>query len=392
MKDILKARQNVPVKLWIPANEAESDALDQLKNVADLPYTFKHVAGMPDIHTGKGATVGSVVAMKGAICPCIVGVDIGCGMDAMKTTLERGQLSTRKLIEIRDAILERIPVGFNEHKSVHRDIKMLTSLWKSFEEIEASELKALQGKAMSQLGSLGGGNHFIELSYDENDSVWIVLHSGSRNIGKCIADYHTKVAMAQQHNQTNLPDKALSSLLEGTKEFDSYFHDMIWAQEYAYRNRTRMLDLIIGYLEHIFKPDLVTEHIACHHNFTQKETHFDEQVYVTRKGAIEAKVGQKGIIPGSMGNKSYIVEGLGNPEAFCSAPHGAGRKMSRGKAKAKYTFDDLKASMEGIVNNATKSTVDEIGNAYKSISKVMEYASDLVVQRHELVQLLNIKG
>jgi tRNA-splicing ligase RtcB (3'-phosphate/5'-hydroxy nucleic acid ligase) len=390
MIDELKARKNVPVKLWVPINEVESAALDQLKNVADLPQTFKHVAAMPDVHLGVGATVGTVIAMDGAIAPSAIGVDIGCGMDAIKTKIPRDQLTTEKLTEIRDAILERVPVGFNEHKSVHNTVKGYYELWADFEEIH-KDLLEKKDKALTQMGTLGGGNHFIEVSYDQHNNVWIMLHSGSRNVGKCIAEYHIHVAKGLDHNRI-ISDRNLSTFLVGTPEFEQYFHDMEWAQRYAFLNRTRMVELIIGYLTHTFGNEIAEDVISCHHNFARKETHFDKEVIVTRKGAIRAEKGMVGIIPGAMGSKSYIVEGLGNTDSFNSAPHGAGRRMSRGAAKKKFTWDDLQKSMEGIVCNATPATIDEISGSYKPIGKVMGYAGDLVLPKYELTQLMNIKG
>jgi len=390
MLDELKARKNVPVKLWIPINEVESEALDQLKNVADIPQTFKHVAAMPDVHAGVGATVGTVIAMDGAICPAAIGVDIGCGMDAIQTKLTKEQLTVEKLTEIRDGFLDRIPVGFNEHKSIHNHVKSYTDLWADFEDIDP-ELLNKKDKALTQMGSLGGGNHFIEISKDQHDNIWIMLHSGSRNVGKCIAEYHIHVAKGLEHNKI-ISDRNLSTFLEGTKEFDQYFHDMEWAQSYAYHNRIRMTQLIVDYLTKMFGSEVARDVYGCHHNFARRETHFGKEVIVTRKGAIRAEKGVPGIIPGAMGSKSYIVEGLGNPDSFNSAPHGAGRKMSRSKAKKTFTFADLQKSMEGIVCNATPGTIDEINGSYKSIGKVMGYASDLVLPKFELTQLMNIKG
>lgn len=385
----LQARKNAPVKLWIDVNKVESSALDQLRNVADLPNVFMHVAAMPDVHTGMGATVGSVIAMNDAVIPAAVGVDIGCGMDAIQTNLEAHKLRASKLERIRDGILERIPVGFNSHNSLHKNVKM-HNLWTELKDLGVQD-EELHERAKHQLGTLGGGNHFIELEEDQFGNVWIMLHSGSRNIGLQIANHHIRVAKQLEHNK-NLPDKALSYLLKGTPEFDAYMHDLKWAQRYAYANRTRMMELLIGYLLHEFpgmEGDLT---IGCHHNFAQEEEHFNEEVVVIRKGAIQARKDQWGIIPGAMGSKSYIVQGKGNLDSFESAPHGAGRKMSRSKAKAKYRFQDLQETMSGIVCNASKSTVDEIKHSYKRIEDVMTNAQDLVEPRYELTQLLNIKG
>jgi tRNA-splicing ligase RtcB len=385
----LKARKNVPVKMWVPPHEVESSALDQLKNVADLPQTFMHVAAMPDVHTGKGATVGSVIAMKDAVCPAAVGVDIGCGMEAIATNFE-DNFRIKDLENIRDGILERVPVGFNAHSSVHKDVKN-NSLWEEFDNLN-SGVHQYKNLAMQQLGTLGGGNHFIEVSTDKDNRVWIVLHSGSRRIGKEIADVYIREAMNQPHNKEGLPDKALSTLLAGTEVYDRYMNDLIWAQRYAAENRKRMLQLITRYLESLYPSLELDMHVSCHHNFAQIEQHFGEEVVVTRKGAIRAREGEWGIIPGAMGATSHIVKGKGCKEAFESAPHGAGRRMSRSKAKKKYNLADLNETMSGIVCNASKNTVDEIMFSYKNIYTVMSNAEPLVESVYQLDQILNIKG
>jgi len=387
----LKARKNVPVKLWIPAHEVESSALDQLKNVADLPNVFSHVAAMPDVHAGAGATIGTVFAMEGAIIPAAVGVDIGCGMEAVRTNLQIKKLRTKRLEEIRDTILEKVPVGVGmNHKELRRDLRH-DPVWDGFENLH-KEVQGLLSMAQSQLGTLGGGNHFIELSIGSDGAVWVMLHTGSRGIGNKIAIQHIRAAKSLEHNQTGLPDKALSSFLEGTPEFNSYVHDLGWAQRYAARNRSYMLELVLDAISDVFSSLQHEEPISCHHNFAQQETHYGKDVWIIRKGAIEAREDQWGIVPGAMGAKSYIVQGKGDPDSFNSAPHGAGRKMSRSQAKKRFGYDDLKKSMGTIVNNATRSTVDEIMHSYKDIDTVIEYASDLVTPVHELEQLLNIKG
>lgn len=382
--------KNVPIKLWAPINEIESDALDQLKNVASLSQAFHHVAAMPDVHVGKGATVGSVVALQGAVIPSAVGVDICCGMDAVKTNLK--DLRKNQLEKIHTDICERIPTGFNKHESVHKDVKGLHNLWRDFENL-TPEVHRLKDNAMAQIGTLGGGNHFIELSKDQHHNIWIVLHSGSRNIGKEIADVHIKKAKDYCKAQGFiLPHQDLSMFVYNTKEYDQYIHDVRWAGEYAQANRARMMELILRYLEHGFHPEIADLYISCHHNYIAEETHYNTKVLITRKGAINAEVGRYGIIPGAMGAKSFIVKGLGCQEAFNSAPHGAGRKMSRSKAKAKYNLKDAEETMNGIVCKLHKSMVDEIKYSYKNIDKVINNSKELVKLECELHQVLNIKG
>lgn len=387
----LKPRRNKPVKMWIPAHEVESMALDQLKNVADLPHIFHHVAAMPDVHAGMGATIGTVIAMKDAVIPAAVGVDIGCGMEALSTNLDYNKLTEKKLRKIRDRILEAVPVGFNSHDSVSEEVKKLFDLWREFDGLHPS-VHEHKDRAMHQLGTLGGGNHFIELAVDEDFKVWVMLHSGSRYIGNAIAKVHIDIAKREPHNMSGLPDKALAWLHRDTQEYAQYMNDLAWAQRYARLNRVGMVGLIREAVESVFPSFQYRDWYGCHHNFAQIEEHFGEEVVVIRKGAISAREGQMGIIPGAMGAKSFIVRGKGCQMAFNSAPHGAGRKMSRSKAKKKYDFTELQKTMSGIVCNASKSTVDEIRHAYKNIDKVIGYAEELVEPIHELEQIMNIKG
>jgi tRNA-splicing ligase RtcB len=384
----LKGAKN-PIKLWVAVNEVESETLDQLRNVANLAPTFSHVAAMADVHSGKGCTIGSVIAMRGAIGPNFVGVDIGCGMDAIKTNL--GGMKERVLQKIHDEIRERIPVGFNSHESVHKAVREL-GLWKEFDQLN-EQVHPLKERAMHQLGTLGGGNHFIELSLDADRNLWVMLHSGSRFIGKELAEVYVAKAINYCHeNHIALPDRSLSYLVAGTPEFDGYMHDLKWAQSYAAANRERMMELILGLLEHMFPSLEVSERISCHHNYATEEVHFGEKVIVTRKGAINAEKGRMAIIPGAMGSKSYIVRGLGCAEAFNSAPHGAGRRMSRSKAKQKYRLQDVEETMKGIVCKLDKGVIDEVKYSYKSIEKVMENSKELVEPVYELDQIINIKG
>lgn len=378
-----------PIRMWAPVHEVESVALDQLKRVAALPWVFSHVAAMPDVHFGKGATVGSVIAMRGAVAPAAVGVDPGCGMAAVRTSLVASELPD-SLADLRDAIEARIPVGFNQHASVRPEAEKHQALWEAFGFL-SREVEDLKVKAMHQAGTLGGGNHFLELSLDEEDRVWLMLHSGSRNVGKVIADLHIAKARILDHNR-DLPDKELAVFLDGSPDMTAYRRDLGWAQDYAAANREVMLQLVQGVLRDRFDGIRFDAPISCHHNYVAVEEHFGERVYVTRKGAIRAGVDELGIIPGSMGTKSYIVRGLGNPEAFLSASHGAGRRMSRGEAKRRFTMADLEAQTEGIECRKDQGVLDEIPGAYKDIDQVMANQSDLVEPIHVLKQVMCVKG
>ncbi len=379
------------IKLWTQLESVESQALDQLKNIARLPWTFKHVAAMPDVHYGKGATVGSVIAMKNAVSPAAVGVDIGCGMGAMLTNLRAEDLPD-SLAAIRADIEKTVPVGFNRHdhgKSLRKDRSGKT-IMHGFKDLYAP-VEKLEATAHQQIGTLGGGNHFIELCLDTEGRVWLMLHSGSRNIGKTLAEYHMNIAKSLSHN-ADIPDKDLSVFLEGTPEMNAYWHDLDWAQKYAFENRAMMKDLIFGVLKKHFPQVVEIDYIACHHNYVSRENHFDEDVLVTRKGAIYAGRGAMGIIPGSMGTKSYIVEGLGNANSFNSASHGAGRRMSRGAAKRHFTEADLLAQTAGVECRKDLGVLDEIPGAYKDIDQVMANQQDLVRVVAQLKQVLCVKG
>ena len=382
---------NGRVKLWTQLDGVESQALQQLKNIAALPWVFKHVAAMPDVHFGKGATVGSVIAMKNAVAPAAVGVDIGCGMGAMLTNLRAEDLPD-SLAQIRSDIESAVPVGFNRHdhgKSLRKD-RSGNTIMDSFKNLRAP-VQDVEATAHKQIGTLGGGNHFIELCLDEEGRVWLMLHSGSRNIGKTLAEHHMAIARKLAHNQT-LPDCDLSVFLSETKEMDDYWHDLDWAQKYAFENRAMMKDLIFAVLRKHFPQIVEVDYIACHHNYVSRENHYDEDVLVTRKGAIYAGRGVMGIIPGSMGTKSYIVEGCGCESAFCSASHGAGRRMSRGEAKRHFTKEDLAQQTAGVECRKDEGVIDEIPGAYKDIDQVMENQKDLVRVKAVLKQVLCIKG
>lgn len=379
------------IKLWTQLDSVESQALDQLKNIAKLPWVFKHVAAMPDVHFGKGATVGSVIAMKNAVSPAAVGVDIGCGMGAMLTNLRAEDLPD-SLLKIRLDIEEAVPVGFNRHehgKSLRKDRSGKT-IMHSYKDLFAP-VADIEKTAHQQIGTLGGGNHFIELCLDTEGRVWLMLHSGSRNIGKTLAEYHMNIAKKLTHNQ-DLPDRDLAVFLDGTKEMTEYWHDLDWAQKYAFENRAMMKDLIFGVLKKHFPQIKEVDYIACHHNYVSQENHFGEDLLVTRKGAIYAGRGVMGIIPGSMGTKSYIVEGLGNHDSFCSASHGAGRRMSRGEAKRQFTLEDMAAQTHGVECRKDQGVLDEIPAAYKDIDQVMENQKGLVRVVAQLKQVLCVKG
>jgi tRNA-splicing ligase RtcB len=377
----------VPIKLWAQAHEVEGAAIAQLKNIAELPWCFHHVAAMPDVHLGKGATVGSVVAMKGAVAPAAVGVDIGCGMAAQRTSLTASDLP-ESLKDLRLLVEEAIPVGFNDHK--HAAGPSEHALWEEWSAL-TPEVHHRLDRARRQVGTLGGGNHFIELCLDTDDRVWLMLHSGSRNIGKELAEIHIGRAKKLAHNQ-DLPDRDLAVFLAGTGEMKQYRHDLFWAQRYAFLNREVMLNLYRRVLKKEFRGVEFEEAILCHHNYVAEEIHYGEELLVTRKGAIRAGVGDLGIIPGSMGTKSYIVRGLGNAEAFESASHGAGRRMSRNEAKRRFSKKDLEAQTAGVECRKDAAVIDEIPGAYKDIDQVMENQKDLVEVVAQLKQVMCVKG
>ena len=372
-------------------HEFSIEEQSMLRNVSRLPCLFKHVALMPDAHLGKGSMVGSVVATKDAVIPATVGVDIGCGMMAVKTPFKSGILDG-KLKELRSKIEEAIPTGFGQYdESVDE-----SSYWEGWNEFAnlhegVSDRKA---KAMKQLGTLGGGNHFIEVCLDTENVVWLMLHSGSRNIGKELAERHIATARSLWR-LSELPDPNLAYFISGTPEFKAYWKDLEWAQRYAMKNReimmTRLLKVFNKMFNHRqpFKPELA---VNCHHNYVALEQHYDEKVFVTRKGAINAAAGMYGIIPGSMGAKSYIVKGLGLPESFNSCSHGAGRKLSRGAAKRNFTKEDLERQTEGVECRKDLGVLDEIPGAYKSIETVMKNQSDLVEVVAEIKQVVCVKG
>jgi len=384
---IATKQARIDIKLWAPLDEIEPKALDQIERTAELPWTVG-LAVMPDVHAGIGATVGTVVAMEGAVAPAAVGVDIGCGMTAVRTNLTATDLPD-DLHGLYHDLCRSIPVGFHEHRDPVAGVAA-DPLWDRFSDLE-KKAHHLRAKAMRQVGTLGGGNHFIELDLDAEDRVWLMLHSGSRNLGNELAKLHIAKARTLDHNR-ELPDRDLAVFLEGTPEFDAYWHDVEWAQRYAALNRTAMMDLYVSTLRrHIPKAQAV-ELISCHHNYVAAETHQGRRVLVTRKGAIRASSGELGIIPGAMGARSFIVRGLGNPEAFESASHGAGRKMSRTAASKQYSAADVAQSTQGIVCRKDAGVRDEIRDAYKDIDVVMARQSDLVEPVAVLHSLMVIKG
>jgi tRNA-splicing ligase RtcB len=391
----------VPVKIW--TDDIEHEALQQLINVSQLPIVHGHVAAMPDVHHGIGATVGSVIPTKSAIIPAAVGVDIGCGMNAVQLTL-RAQDLPDNLAGIRSAIEYAVPVGFDQHDydkvrgSAHgRLARKLNDRLNSIVDKHPGIMKMQRKFAqtwIAQLGSLGGGNHFIELCLDEASRVWIMLHSGSRGIGNVMGRYFISAARKEaERNDLRLPDRDLAWFADGTALFDDYVEAVDWAQDYALMNRRRMMELVIEALQPHLPPfKIVDEAINCHHNYVARETHFGEKLFITRKGAISARAGELGIIPGSMGTKSFIVRGKGNPESLCSCSHGAGRRMSRTQAKKQFDRHDLAKQTEGVECRKDGGVVDEIPAAYKDIDEVMANQSDLVDLVHTLKQVVCVKG
>lgn len=388
---------NFPVKIW--TDEIDENTKQQLRNVAQLPFIHHHVAAMPDVHMGIGATIGSVIATHKAIIPAAVGVDIGCGMIAARLSLTANELNEKNLKKVFAQISRKVPVGFDQHDNNHAFIDAA----KTFESGLKSMLRRLpdllgsiknKSKWINQLGTLGGGNHFIELCLDEHDFVWIMIHSGSRGIGNAIATYFIKLAKKDMESDADkLPDRNLSYFTEGSEHFNDYIEAVDWAQRYAFQNRKCMLDLVLAALHrHLTSFEITTEIINCHHNYVEKENHYGADVWVTRKGAIRATPGELGIIPGSMGSKSYIVRGKGNPESFNSCAHGAGRRMSRKQAKKIFNQADLKAQTAGVMCRKDTGVIDEIPAAYKDIDTVMDNQRDLVEVVHTLKQVLCIKG
>ena len=387
----------VPVKIW--TDDIEHEALQQLINISQLPIVHGHVAAMPDVHAGIGATVGSVIPTRQAIIPAAVGVDIGCGMNAIRITLQAKDLPD-SLVPLRGAIEDAVPVGFSQHdRGVVRGAA-LRPLSERLDRIviKHPEVMKMQRKFSQtwacQLGTLGGGNHFIELCLDEAQRVWVMLHSGSRGLGNVFGRYFISAAKRDmERHQARLPHRDLAYFSEGSELFGDYVEAVQWAQDYALLNRREMMRLVLQAIAPLlpaFKLD--GEAINCHHNYVAQESHFGERLYVTRKGAISAREGELGIIPGSMGVKSYIVRGLGNPESLHSCSHGAGRRMSRTEAKRRFSHADLAAQTMGVECRKDGGVIDEIPGAYKDIDQVMANQADLVEVAHTLKQVVCVKG
>lgn len=384
---------NEKILAWLDPVTIEPQALEQLQNISEMPFLFRHVAVMPDCHLGKGATVGSVIATQDAIIPAAVGVDIGCGMIAVKTKFFAKDLPD-DLSKLRLSIERRIPLGAGAYNS-----KIEGTALERVKALDEREDAPDSDKWHAALGTLGSGNHFIELSLDETDQVWVVLHSGSRGIGNQLAMKHIKVAQTLCEQMfIALKDKDLAYLPSETTAFKEYIRDLHWAQDFALANREEMMDRVMKDLSYAFykedghQKEIELERINCHHNFTQQENHFGQSVWITRKGAIQMRNGQMGVIPGSMGTRSYIVSGKENPLAFHSAPHGAGRRFSRTEARKMLTMNDFEEQMKGIECRHSAELIDELPAAYKDIDEVMENAKELVDVKHVLRQILNVKG
>lgn len=386
-----------PIHNW--AQELDPKARAQLENVAKLPIIHSHVAAMADAHLGIGATVGSVLATREAIIPAAVGVDIGCGMMAARLSLSAEDLDHTQLKKVYGQIKRDVPVGRAQHSEERARLDAARGFSQGLERITHKHPGVLRrmGRRSNwrqQIGTLGGGNHFIEVCLDESDRVWVMLHSGSRGIGNAIGRYFIELAREDMmRQQVNLPDRDLAYLQEGSEFFDDYVEAVEWAQAYARRNREEMMKLVIAALRrHLPAFQLTEQAVNCHHNYVTREHHFGADVWVTRKGAIRAGKRELGIVPGSMGTRSYIVEGLGNPESFESSAHGAGRRMSRTEARRQFDVEDLRAQTEGVISRKDKGVLDEIPGAYKDIDQVMENQSDLTRVLHTLRQIVNVKG
>jgi tRNA-splicing ligase RtcB len=392
----------VPIKMWTRGVPVEDEARRQLTNAARLPIVFKHIAAMPDVHFGIGATVGSVIPTFKAIIPAAVGVDIGCGMIACKTTLRAEDLPDN-LGPLRSAIERAVPhgraPGARDPGAWQKPPGSVDTAWAQLEpefaQICRDYPKLEKTNHHKHLGTLGSGNHFIEVCLDEEGAVWFMLHSGSRGVGNAIGTMFIELARQDaMRNQRNLPDRDLAYFEEGSRYFGDYVRAVGWAQKFARSNREVMMRRVIEAAKTVIRKNFQAhiEAVNCHHNYVQKETHFGEDVYVTRKGAVSAKQGELGIIPGSMGARSYIVRGKGNPDSFMSCSHGAGRTMSRGEAKRRFTLADHRAATEGVECRKDKDVLDETPAAYKDIDAVMAAQQDLVDVVHTLKQVVCVKG
>ncbi|NER59169.1 RtcB family protein [Pseudomonas sp. MAFF212428] len=400
--NILEVANGKPIKLWTQGVPVDEGARQQLMNTARLPFIFKHLAVMPDVHLGKGSTIGSVIPTLGAIVPAAVGVDIGCGMIAACTSLTAADLPDN-LFGLRSAIEKAVPhgktFGRRDQGAWNHVPSVADQAWSTL----AGRFKAITDKYpqlektnnRQHLGTLGGGNHFIEVCLDEADRVWFMLHSGSRGVGNAIGNLFIELAKADMRQHiANLPDKELAYFEEGSRHFDDYVEAVQWAQDFARQNRALMMHAVIEAARHVIgKPfDASLEAVNCHHNYVQKEQHFGQEILVTRKGAVSAQKGQLGIIPGSMGAKSFIVRGLGNEDSFCSCSHGAGRIMSRARARQAFTVEDQARATVHVECRKDKDVIDEIPMAYKDIDAVMAAQRELVEVVHTLRQVVCVKG
>ena len=393
----------LPIKAWVKGVPLEDAARQQLVNVASLPFIHKHIAAMPDVHWGMGTTIGSVIPTKGAIIPAAVGVDIGCGMMAVQTTLRADQLPD-SLTATRSDIEAAVPHGRTDNggkndRGAWGEIpsgpgNRWSGLSDRYAAITDKHPKALAPNNARHMGTLGTGNHFIEVCLDEGDQVWVMLHSGSRGCGNRIGTYFIQAAKKEMERWfINLPDKDLAYLVEGSELFDDYIEAVEWAQDYAYENRKEMMSATLAGLRNTLPDFAVTDMaVNCHHNYVTKENHFGANVWLTRKGAVRAREGDLGIIPGSMGVRSYIVRGKGNPVSFCSCSHGAGRAMSRGQAKKEFSLEDHAKATEGVECRKDADVIDETPGAYKDIDAVMAAQADLVEVVHTLKQVICVKG
>ncbi|WP_294964897.1 RtcB family protein [uncultured Gilliamella sp.] len=404
--EVLKTENSLPVKMWTKGVPVEPEAKEQLLKTAQLPFIFSHIAVMPDVHVGKGSTIGSVIPTIGAIIPAAVGVDIGCGMMAVQTSLTANELP-QNLAPLRLAIEKAVPNGLSP-KGSSRDKgswqnppSIVEQYWQQllpgFEKLTEKYPRFLNTNNYRHLGTLGTGNHFIEICLDENQMVWIMLHSGSRGIGNAIGEFFIKTAKQEMEKyfiDTYLPSKDLAYFVEGTEHFNDYLMAVNWAQEFARLNREAMMHNTITALRSVIDVPFEThlQAVNCHHNYVQKEHHFGHNVFITRKGAVSARKGELGIIPGSMGAKSFIVRGLGNEDSFCSCSHGAGRVMSRTAAKKQFTVEDQIKATAHVECRKDANVIDEIPMAYKDIDAVMAAQNELVEIMHQLRQVVCVKG
>lgn len=400
--DVIDVPAGRPIKMWTQGVPVEPEAQKQLINTAQLPFIYKWLAVMPDVHLGKGATIGSVIPTKGAIIPAAVGVDIGCGMMAVKTTLTASDLPDN-LFALRCAIEKAVPhgktFGGRDKGAWSNPTNAATRVWSDLEQdfnrITKKYPKLEKTNHINHLGTLGTGNHFIEICLDESETVWFMLHSGSRGIGNAIGTFFIELAKKDMRKHfINLPDQDLAYLPEGTEHFDDYWFAVEWAQRFAMKNRELMMDNVEKAVRSVISKPFQARLMAvnCHHNYAARETHYGEEVLVTRKGAVRAQQGEYGIIPGSMGARSFIVRGLGNAESFCSCSHGAGRVMSRTEAKRRFTLQDHERATQGVECRKDKDVIDETPAAYKSIDAVMHAQRELVEIVHTLRQVVCVKG